>query len=81
MGALRPDLTWIGLDERTAMVVYPGGDVEVVGSGNVLVARRSPSVQAVPPRPGKALEARGLRLDVLSHGSRTTLDELRRPLD
>lgn len=79
MGALRPDLTWIGLDERTALVVYPTGEAEVVGSGNVLVARRTPSVQAVPPRPGKALEARGLRLDVLSHGSRTTLEELRRP--
>lgn len=80
MGALRPDLTWLGLDERTALVVYPGGEAEVVGSGNVLVARRSPSVQVVPPGPGKALEARGLHFDVLSHGSRTTLEELRRPL-
>lgn len=81
MGALRPDLTWIGLDERTALVVYPSGEAEVVGSSNVIVARRSPSVQVVPPRPGKALEARGLRLDVLSHGSRTTLDELRCPCE
>lgn len=79
MGALRPDLTWIGLDERTALVVYPSGDAEVVGSSNVIVVRRSPAVQAVPPRPGKALEAHGLRLDVLAHGSRTTLDDLRRP--
>lgn len=79
MGALRPDLTWIGLDERTALVVYAGGETEVVGSGNVLIARRSPAVQVVPPRPGAALEARGLRFDVLAHGSRTTLDELRRP--
>ncbi|MCX6021298.1 MAG: cyanophycinase, partial [Chloroflexi bacterium] len=78
MGALRPDLTWIGLDERTALVISPNGEAEVVGSGNVIVARRSPSVRAVPPRPGKALEARGLHLDVLSHGSRTSLDELRR---
>jgi cyanophycinase len=77
--ALRPDLTWIGLDERTALVISPDGEAEVVGSGNVIVARRSPSVLAVPPRPGKALEALGLHLDVLSHGSRTTLDELRQP--
>ena len=81
MGALRPDLTWIGLDERTALVVYPSGDAEVIGPGNVLVARRSPSVQVRPPAPGSALEARGLRLDILSHGSRTTLDELRRPCE
>ena len=79
MGALRPDLTWVGLDERTALVVYGNGEVEVVGSGNVLVARRSPDVRAEPPRPGKALEARGLRFDILCHGSRTTLEELRRP--
>lgn len=79
MGALRPDLTWIGLDERTALIVDPDGKVRVIGSGNVLVARRAPSVQAVPPRPGKALEACGLRLDVLSDGSRTTLDQLRHP--
>ena len=78
MGALHPELTWIGIDERTALVIYPDGEAEVVGSGNVFVARRSPSVQAIPPRLGKALEARGLHLDLLSHGSRTTLDELRR---
>ncbi len=81
MGALHPELTWIGIDERTALVIDPNGEAEVVGSGNVFVVRRSPSVQAVPPRPGKALEARGLRLDVLSNGSRTTLDELRRPAE
>ncbi len=81
MGALRPELTWIGIDERTALVIYPSGEAEVVGSGNVFVIRRSPAVQAVPPGPGKALEARGLHLDVLSHGSRTTLDELRRPCE
>jgi cyanophycinase len=81
MGALRPDLTWIGLDERTALVVYANGGAEVVGSGNVLVMRRNPSVRAVPPQPGKALEARGLRLDILSHGSRTSIEELRRPAD
>lgn len=78
LGALHPELTWVGIDERTALVIYPSGEAEVVGSGNVFVARRSPGVQAIPPRPGKALEARGLRMDVLSHGSRTTLDELRR---
>lgn len=81
MGALRPDVTWIGLDERTALIVYPDGTAEVVGPANVLVARRSPAVQVRPPEPGKALEARGLHLDVLSHGSRTTLDELRRPIE
>ena len=81
MGALRPDLTWIGLDERTALIVYPGGDAEVVGNSNVIVARRSPSVQVRPPGPDHALEARGLRLDVLAHGSRTSLDELRQPCD
>ncbi|PKN83134.1 MAG: hypothetical protein CVU47_00580 [Chloroflexi bacterium HGW-Chloroflexi-9] len=81
MGALRPDLTWIGLDERTALVVYPGGDAEVVGDSNVIVVRRSPSVQVRPPEPGKALQARGLRLDVLGHGSWTSLDELRRSYD
>lgn len=81
MGALHPELTWIGIDERTSLVIHPDGDAEVVGSGNVFVARRSPSVLAIPPRPGKALEARGLHLDVLSHGSRTTLDELRRPFE
>ncbi len=79
LGAVRPDLTWIGLDERTALVVYPSGEAEVVGSGNMIVARRTPSVQVIPPKPGKALEARGLRLDILSHGSRTTLEELRHP--
>ena len=76
--ALRPDLTWIGLDESTALVITPDGEAEVVGRGNILVARRSPMVHAVAPRPGKALEVRGLRLDVLSHGSRTSLEELRR---
>lgn len=80
MGALRPDLTWIGLDERTALIIHAGGEAEVVGPSNVFVARRSPSVQTRPPEPGKALEARGLRLDVLGHGSRTSLDELRRPV-
>lgn len=79
LGAIRPELTWIGLDERTALVIHPGGEAEVVGSGNVIVMRRSPAVRAVPPAPGKALEARGLHLDVLAHGSRTTVDELRRP--
>ncbi len=80
MGAIRPDLTWIGLDERTSLIIEPSGDARVVGPGNVFVARRTPSVQAVPPRPGEAaLEARGLRLDVLSHGSRTSLAELRSP--
>ena len=81
MGALRPDLTWIGLDERTALVIHAGGEAEVVGPSNVFVARRSPSAQIRPPEPGSALEARGLRLDVLAHGSRTSLDELRRPCD
>ncbi len=81
MGALRPDLTWTGLDERTALVVRPGGAAEFIGSGNVIVVRRNRSMRAEPPRPGKALEARGLRIDVLAHGSRTTLDELRRPSD
>lgn len=80
MGALRPDLTWIGLDERTALIIHAGGEAEVVGPSNVFVARRSPSVQTRPPEPGRALEARGLRLDVLGHGSRTSLDELRRPV-
>jgi cyanophycinase-like exopeptidase len=79
MGALRPDLTWIGLDERTALFVEPTGEVRVVGPGNVLVARRAPSVRAVPPQNGRPLEAHGLRLDVLADGSRTTLEELRRP--
>ncbi len=81
LGAIRPDFTWIGIDERTALVVYPNDDVEVVGPSNVIIARRSPSVTAIPPQPGKALEAHGLRLDVLSHGSRTTLEELRRPYE
>jgi len=81
LGALRPDVTWIGLDERTALIVHPDGNAEVVGPANVLVARRSSSVQVRPPEPGRALEARGLRLDVLSHGSRTTLDELRQPCE
>ncbi|MCC6236022.1 MAG: cyanophycinase [Dehalococcoidia bacterium] len=81
LGALRPDITWIGLDERTALVIHPSGDAEVVGPANVLVARRSPSVSARPPEPGRALEARGLRLDVLADGSRTTLEELRSPAD
>lgn len=79
MGALRPDLTWIGIDERTALIVEPEETAYVVGSGNVLVARRSPAVQVRPPHAGSALEARGLSLDVLGHGSRTTLEELRRP--
>jgi cyanophycinase len=79
MGAPRPDLTWMGLDERTAAIIDPGGAVRVVGSGNVLVARRAPSVNVRPPEPGRALEARGLRIDVLADGSRTTLDELRAP--
>ncbi len=81
LGALRPDITWIGLDERTALVFSPNGDAEVVGPANVLVARRSPSVRVTAPEPGRALEARGLRLDVLAHGSRTTLAELWRPGD
>lgn len=79
MASLRPDITWLGLDERTALVIHPNGDAEVVGPGNVLVARRSPSVRVRPPRPGEALEARGLRVDVLAHGSRTSVDELRSP--
>ena len=79
MGALRPDLTWIGLDERTALVINRGGESEVVGCGNVRVARTAPAVEVVPPQLGKALEAHGLRFDVLAHGSRTTLAELRRP--
>lgn len=77
LGALRPDITWIGLDERTALIIYPDGNAEVVGPANVLVTRRSPSVQVRPPEAGRALEVRGLRLDVLAHGSRTSLDELR----
>jgi len=81
MGALRPDLTWIGMDERTAVIIEAEGAVRVVGSGNVLVARRAPSVRARPPEAGRALEARGLRIDVFADGSRTTLDELRTPLE
>jgi len=80
LGALRPDITWIGLDERTALIFAPDGNAEVVGPANVLVARRSQSVQVRPPEAGRALEARGLRLDVLAHGSRTSLDELRSPV-
>jgi len=57
MGALRPDPTWIGLDERTVLIVDPEGAVRVVGSGNGLVARRAPSVRARPPQVGRALEA------------------------
>lgn len=81
MASLRPDLTWIGLDERTALVIHPTGTAEVVGDSNMLVMRRSASVQSVPPGPGRALEARGLRLDILAHGSKTSLDELRRPAE
>lgn len=81
LGAVRPDVTWIGLDERTALIVFPDGDAEVVGPANVLVARRSTSIQVQPPEPHRALEARGLRLDVLAHGSRTTIHELLQSYD
>lgn len=81
LGALRPDITWIGLDERTALFIEPTGEARVAGPGNMVVARRAPSVRMVPPHPGKALEAHGLRLDVLADGSRTTLDDLRRPCE
>jgi len=81
LGALRPDVTWIGLDERTALIVHPDGNAEVVGPANVLVARHSPSVQVRPPQPGQALEARCLQLDVLGHGSRATLDEFQQPCE
>ncbi len=77
LAGLRPDITWIGLDERTALIIYPDGNAEVVGPANVLVARRSSSVQVKPPEAGRALEVRGLQLDVLAHGSRTSLAELR----
>ena len=80
MAALRPNLTWVGLDERTALIVHASGEAQVVGPGNVVVARRNPDVRAEAPRPGKALEARGLRFDLLADGSRTTLDQLRSPV-
>ncbi|MCC6961574.1 MAG: cyanophycinase [Dehalococcoidia bacterium] len=81
MGALRPDLTWIGLDERTALFISPDGRARVLGSGNVIVARRKPSIRPVAPGPGRALEARGIHLDVLADGSETSLEELRREVE
>lgn len=77
MAALRPELTWIGIDESTALVVYPDERVEAIGSGNVFVFRRAKPAPVLPPQSGKALKACGLHLDVLSHGTTTTLSALR----
>jgi len=77
MAALRPELTWIGIDESTALVVYPDESAEVIGSGNVFVFRRAKPGSVSPPQPGKALKACDLRLDILSHGTTTTLSALR----
>jgi len=77
MAALRPQLTWIGIDECTALVVYPDEHVDVIGSGNVFIFRRAQPEHVSPPYSGKALEAWGLCLDILSHGTTTTLSVLR----
>ena len=77
MAAMRPSITWLGVDERTAMVVHPDGRCKVVGVGNVMVTRSAHPDIVVPPGDGKALEAWNVRLDVLSNGSETSLSELR----
>ncbi len=76
--ALRPDMTWIGIDERTAVIVHPDERVEVIGSSNVFVSRRRKPAKVIPPTEGRPLEAWDLRMDILAHGSQTTLRELRR---
>ena len=79
LAALRPELTWVGIDERTAIVIHSDDRIEIIGSGNVYVSRRHPPVKVVPPRNDRPLEAWDVRLDILAHGSTTTLTELRRP--
>jgi len=76
--ALRPDMTWVGIDERTAVIVHPDERVEVIGSSNVFVSRRRKPAKVVPPTEGRPLEAWDLRMDILAHGAQTTLSELRR---
>lgn len=77
MAALRAELTWIGIDECTALVVYPDERVDVIGSGNAFVFKQAQPQRVSPPHPGKALQAWGLRLDILSHGTTTTLPALK----
>ena len=78
LASLRPDLTWIGIDERTAVVIHPDERVEVIGSYNVFVSRRKKPAKVVSPGQGRPLEAWDLRMDIWAHGVQTTLSELRR---
>jgi cyanophycinase len=77
LASVRPDLTWVGIDERTAVVVHPDERVEVIGSYNVFVSHRTKPAKVVAPSPTRPLEAWGVQMDILAHGSETTLAALR----
>ncbi|MBL8861871.1 MAG: cyanophycinase [Planctomycetes bacterium] len=67
----RPELVGVGVDERTAVVLHPGGDCEVVGDGGVVVvdARRASRRGA---EAGQGHSAEGVVLGVHRAGDRFT---------
>ena len=68
----RPELLGVGIDERTAILVEPDGEFEVLGESVVLVYdAREASVE--PTEPGANLGARGLGMQLLRAGMRCDL--------
>ncbi|MDD8030687.1 MAG: cyanophycinase [Acidobacteriota bacterium] len=72
-----PELLGIGIDESTAIIVYPDETFEVIGSKNVIVYDAKKS--KIEVRRDKAISIRGLTMHVLLEGERFDLKK-RRPL-
>lgn len=79
--AQNPCILGIGLDEDTAIVVYPGGEFEVIGSQTVTIIDgveiKHTNVSEIQPNQGLALT--DVKLHVLPAGYGYSLQE-RRPL-
>ncbi|MGB4705136.1 MAG: cyanophycinase [Candidatus Saccharicenans sp.] len=74
--ATHPELVGIGIDESTAIIVYPDETFEVIGYRNVIVY--DPGRAQVEVRGDKALSIRGMIMHVLLEGERFDLKR-RRP--
>ncbi len=72
-----PELLGIGIDESTAIIVYPDETFEVIGSKNVIIYDAKKS--KIEVRRDKAISIRGLTMHVLLEGERFDLKK-RRPL-
>jgi cyanophycinase len=67
-----PGLVGVGIDERTAVVVAPGGELEVVGEGAVMLVDAR-EAEIWDTEEGEPHAARGLRVNVLRDGMVATL--------